>query len=423
VKTVLVAGVQSGCGKTSITLALLQYLRKAGKDVGAFKTGPDFLDPLWHQAMTHKPSYNLDSHMMGVEACRHTIYANQSEFVVIEGVMGLFDGREGVGGPGSGAHLAMELAIPVCLVVDAKGMSGSIVPLVKGFIQQANNQGFCITAIIANRVGSYRHADLLSGFLTQYGLPPLVAWLEKDAPVIAERHLGLTRPGETELPNFQTAFHVDEKQLLASFGQLEFFEPEQVEQKKLLSGLTIGIAEDDVCCFIYKANKDWLLEQGATLKTFSPLAGEDVPPADALWLPGGYPELYAQQLALSKTWKSLNAFIESGKPVLAECGGAMLLGEQLIDKQGEAWPMAGALPFTSRMQHKLASLGYRQSTDGVKGHEFHHSIRESTEDFDVAFDTDRGDKGLRYKNLRASYIHWYFASSPNTVAQWFRQAA
>jgi len=185
-----------------------------------------------------------------------------------------------------------------------------------------------------------------------------------------------------------------------------------------LSGKTIAIARDGVCCFIYPANVDWLYEQGAKVIYFSLLAGDSVPDADALWLPGGYPELHAKALAESSSLASIKAFIDSGKPTLAECGGAMLLGDALIDQAGNTWPMAKVLPFVSRMQDKLTALGYRRDASGMRGHEFHFSTREPEVAETPAFALDRSDNGIRYKNLRASYVHWYFASAPAIAAQW-----
>ncbi len=422
-KLALLAGTQSGCGKTTIMLALLQYLKKHYQSVSSYKAGPDFLDPLWHLAVTKSPSYNLDTRMIGIELSRQIISSRgqQTEVGLIEGVMGLFDGREGVGESGSSLDLSKHLGCPVILVVDAKGMSGSIVPLVSGFYQFAANNGVCISGIIANRVGSPHHAALLKALLEDYDMPPLIAWMLKDAAPLAERHLGLVRPQEAVLPDFSESFFCDEavfSQALQTFQGSIFTQHAKTNHR--LTGKTIAVARDDACCFIYPANIDWLREQGANVVFFSLLNGDKVPDgSDALWLPGGYPELYAHELARSDSLVSLRNFIESGKPVLAECGGAMLLGRNLINQDGCSWPMAGVLPFDSRMQNKLASLGYRQDKNGVRGHEFHHSKREMFQQCSAAFEVDRGDPGIRYKNLRASYIHWYFASQPDYVSQWF----
>lgn len=449
-KAAVLAGVQSGCGKTTIMMALLQYLmsRSASESgpgggsehgskidaVTSFKTGPDFLDPLWHQAVTGRLSYNLDTRMMGEESCRQQLMLQaDAEFALIEGVMGMFDGHGGVGGPGSAADLARVLYLPVWLVVDARGMSGSIVALVSGFVVQAQKMGIKIGAIVANRLGSERHAKILTDLLAEHDLPPLIAWMDKHAPVMPERHLGLVRPNDIDgdinrVPDFSAHFHVNEALLetcwslpvddLLSVDAAQSDETRN-DETRLLEGRRIAVARDEACCFIYQANLDWLVAQGAQIQFFSPLAGDAIGQnIDAVWLPGGYPELYGQALSQSASWVSLAAFIAEGKPVLAECGGMMMLGETLLDIDQQSWPMAGVLPFSSRMQGRLASLGYRSSRDGVQGHEFHHSVRENSNDLPVAFDVARGDKGVRQLNLRASYIHWYFPSAPKVVAQW-----
>ena len=422
-RTALLAGTHSGCGKTTVMLTLLQYLRKNKQAVQAFKAGPDFLDPLWHQAITGTPSYNLDTRMMGADACRAQLFKqeNSPDIALIEGVMGLFDGASGVGREGSSLDLARVLACPVVLVVDAGGMSGSIAALVSGFSQFAEQRGVSISGIIANRVGSEHHAGLLKAALLEYGLPPLIGWLARNDQPIKERHLGLMRPEEGDLPDFRPHFHTDENELLAAFSRISKPVPKPDQKGQRLKGKTIAIAKDQACCFIYPANLDWLREQGAKRVYFSPVAGEPVPEAaDALWLPGGYPELYGPQLVESASWPSLRAAVESGMPVLAECGGAMLLGRELVDKDGQRWPMAAIFPYASVMQPKLAALGYREEQGGAKGHEFHYSRREQSEGLAPGFNCLSGDQGVRYKNTRASYVHWYFASNTDQVAAWFR---
>jgi cobyrinic acid a,c-diamide synthase len=420
-KTAILAGTHSGCGKTTVMLALLQYLKSKSLEIATFKVGPDFLDPFWHQAITGKPSYNLDTQMMGADECCYQLYkhSQDAKVVLIEGVMGLFDGRAGVGGVGSSADLAKVLQIPVILIVDAKGMAGSIVPLVSGFCDYAKKSGFRISGIIGNRVGSEHHAQMLSDLLNNHNLPPLVAWLEKNAPELPERHLGLKRPEESEVPNFLPFFHVGEELLTIAFAEKAETKPIAVEQLQRLKGKTVAVANDAACCFIYPANIDWLKEQGATVQFFSPLKSEPIPEhADVVWLPGGYPELYAEALSQSKTWTSLHEFINTNKPVLAECGGAMILGKELIDIEGKTWRMAGVFSYRSVMQEKLASLGYREEANGMKGHEFHYSRRENAENLQACFNLEKGDKGVRFKNVHASYIHWYFASAPAEMVKW-----
>lgn len=420
-KIALLAGTQSGCGKTTIMLALLQYLKNQNYRITSFKAGPDFLDPLWHQRITGQISYNLDTQMIGLNQSRQLINKQhqQTDLALIEGVMGLFDGRSGVGLEGSSADLAKGLACPVILVVNAKGMSGTIVPLVSGFCDYAKKMGVILSGIIANQVGSQHHANLLKKFLVDYHMPPLLAWMEKDVPALPERHLGLITPDEVGAPDFQPCFHVDEKELSLAFSEWTENGETNLNQTKHLLGKKIAIAKDVSCCFIYQANIDCLVEQGAEVHYFSVLRGDAVPQnADAVWLPGGYPELYAQQLSISSSWTSLNQFIQEGHPVLAECGGSMLLGKQLVEQNGTAWSMAGILSYNSKMQKKLASLGYREDASGMKGHEFHYSSREYEEEFQTCFDCSRGDQGIRYKNLHLSYIHWYFSSFPKVLADW-----
>jgi len=416
----LLAGTQSGCGKTTLMLALLQYLQSHQHKLVSFKAGPDFLDPLWHQVVTGRQSYNIDTRMIGTELSSLLI-AEQSgyaDIALIEGVMGLFDGRSGVGGSGSSAELAQQLQLPVFLVIDAKGMSGSIVPLVQGFVQYAENMEVHIAGVIANRVGSMHHAGLLRDILYDFKQPPLIAWMEKNAPKLPERHLGLVQPSEIQLPDFLPFLHVEVECLTDLFSETLFTPPNKTRQG-LFNNKTIAIAKDAACCFIYPANLKFLQQQGAKLIFFSPIAGDSMAEkVDALWLPGGYPELFAEQLSESNSWQSIRLFIEAGKPVLAECGGAMLLGELLIDHDGNQWPMAKILPYHSIMQKKLASLGYREEASGMHGHEFHHSTRVTKQQLESCFRLGRGDKGIRYKNLRASYIHWYFASAPEVITEW-----
>ncbi len=420
-KTALLAGTHSGCGKTTLTLALLQYFQQNQHSIKSFKAGPDFLDPLWHQAITGKPSYNLDTRMMSAETCVAQLHksAAQAEFGLIEGVMGMFDGYAGVGGVGSSVDLARVLKCPVILVVDAGGMSGTIVALVTGFCELAKQNHVQIAGIIANRVGSEYHAELLRNALKSYQLPPLLAWMERSDKVLMERHLGLKMPDNSMIPDFTNCLHVDQEALLQAFAEIK---PQLglIADKPLLQGKTIAIANDNACCFIYPANLEWLSRHGANIVYFSPIAGDPVPEAaDAVWLPGGYPELYAQALSVSSSWVSLRAHAEAGKPLLAECGGAMLLGKTLVDMQGESWPMAAVFPYISVMQDKLAALGHREESSGVKGHEFHYSKREQDLGLETAFEVDKGDKGVRYKNVRASYVHWYFDTELNQVANWF----
>jgi len=414
--TLLIAGTHSGCGKTTVTLALLAHLRAQGLRVAPFKAGPDFLDPVQHAALCHQPSYHLDTHMMGETLCLETFgrYFGNADVAVIEGVMGLFDGASGVGGDGSSVHLAALLGAPVLLVVDAAGMAGSIVPLLTGFADEARRSGARIVGVVANRVGGEGHAMMLSAALQSYGLPPLVAWLDANAPTLPERHLGLI-PSSAH-PDFTNAWH---ETMDLPWGHVRIAEA-RPSSAFFLQGCRIAIARDDACCFLYPANLDWLRDEGAELVFFSPLAGDGVPRADALWLPGGYPELYAAKLARSRTLAMIRSFCESGRPVLAECGGMMLLGKSLTDVQGVAHPMAGVLPRCFTMCGKLAGLGYRCMRDGLRGHVFHYGASVGDDVLPGAFAIESGDLGVCVRSVRASWVHWYFPSAPKVAAGLFR---
>lgn len=419
----LLAGTHSGCGKTSVMLALLQTLQQQKIKTAAFKTGPDFIDASWHQAVTQSPCYQIDTEMVGLTDSIQQLHKQAAEHdcLLIEGVMGLFDGKTGVGLSGSSLDLARQLAIPVLLVVDAQGMSGSIVPLVQGFCAAAKNRNVNIIGIIANRVGSTYHAELLNSLLQEHQQPPLIAWLDKNAPSLPERHLGLVLPEPDHVPNFLPYFHLIEARWQA-LGQQQLPDHYPTTSQQRLAGKTIAVSRDAAFCFIYPANIDALRAEGANIVYFSPLANEPLPDCDAVWLVGGYPELYADTLSHSATWTSLRAFIEAEKPVLAECGGMMVLAQTLIDLNGVSWSVSGILPFSVQMQSKLVALGYRNH-ETLRGHEFHFSERLHDETLKPCFKIARGDQGIRYKNTRASYIHWYFPSDMTTIVQWLSEAS
>ncbi len=421
----IIAGVQSRCGKTTLTLALMAALKRAGVQPSPFKAGPDYLDPAWHQAVCGRPSYNLDTFMVGPEMCRTLFHEKRGQTPgVVEGVMGLYDGKSGVGGPGSTADLARTLELPVLLVVDARGMAGSLVPLIQGFTTAAD--GFSIAGVVANRVGSAHHAQLLSDLLAERSLPPLLAWMPRQPDaVLEERHLGLVLPEEVPDPpwgRLARALHLDLDRLMAAISPPSppLAPPTVVRSRPQgrLRGKRLAVARDRAFRFLYPANLEWLRAEGAEARFFSPLAGDPLPAScEAIWLPGGYPELFAETLSNSDSWADIRAFADRNGPILAECGGMMALGRTLTDLEGRTWPMAGVLPIDTRMTGKLAGLGYRLERSGVRGHEFHHSKRDAG-DLPAAFQPDRGDGGVRHRRVLASYIHWYFPSQPETCARW-----
>ncbi|MEO5328792.1 MAG: cobyrinate a,c-diamide synthase [Magnetococcus sp. THC-1_WYH] len=418
----IIAATQSRSGKTTMTMALMARLVRDHHPIAPFKAGPDYLDPAWHREIAKRPSYNLDTFMVGPQACRSLFHEKRGDALgIVEGVMGLYDGKTGVGGVGSTADLARVLDLPVLLVVNVRGMAGSLIPLVKGFVDAAD--GFVIAGILANQAGSKHHAQRLADWLLDHNLPPLMGWMGREEGLaLQERHLGLTLPGETIPPDFHRladALTLDWQLFSQRFSPTPsqgHVEPNKVEP--LLCGRTVAVAHDAAFNFIYPANVECLQQMGAKVIFFSPLAGDPLPiSSHAVWLSGGYPELFAEQLATSPTLTDIREFGLRGGVILAECGGMMALGNQLVDHHGISWPMAGLLPIRTTMTPRLAGLGYREEVSGVRGHEFHHSVREPCS-LPPAFAMERGDPGLRLGNVRASYVHWYFPSAPQVIADW-----
>ncbi|RMG91533.1 MAG: cobyrinate a,c-diamide synthase [Zetaproteobacteria bacterium] len=418
----MVAGTHSGCGKTTVTLALMCWFRQRGLTIAPFKAGPDFLDPMHLAHVADRPCYNLDTWMVGRQESRILLHrqSGDADVAVVEGVMGLFDGQQGVGGPGSSADLACLLRLPVWLVIDAGGMAGTVAPLVAGLVEECVRQSVRVAGIIANRAGGEGHARMLAGFLRERHLPPLIGWLGHAKDCLAERYLGLVPPDKERGPKYPT-FQPLVDPLLLSDALPTIANQAQGGGRRRLKGLHIAIAQDEAFRFLYPANLDWLREQGAALSFFSPIAGESIPQADALWLPGGYPELYAESLSRSRTLRSISAFCDSGRPVLAECGGMMVLGRCIVDVEGRQYPMAGVSTHRYCMRPRLVDLGYRQTWDGLRGHAFHYAQREGEGRDAPAYElVQDGDQGWRYKGVRASWNHWYFPSAPETAAGLFQ---
>jgi len=420
----IVAGTASGAGKTTATLALIERFVQQGWQVVPFKAGPDFLDPMHLAAMAGVPCENLDTQMMGTDRVRalFAARASRAQLAIVEGVMGSFDGAGGVGGAGSTVALAAALQLPMLLVVPAQGVAGTIVPWVDGFNRWAQRCGARIVGVIV-RAGSRNHARMLADLLAEHRLPAVVAWIDDQAPALPSRHLGLVPPRQRP-QGFAAHLHP-----LPAFEHLV---AEPMEEGKAaptiadalgargrLAGFRIAVARDAAFSFVYPANLDWLRAEGAKLQFFSPLAGESPPvEADALWLPGGYPELFAERLARSPALSAIAAFVNSGRPTLAECGGMLVLGKA-IEYDGRTYPMAGVLPVRFAIRPHLVALGYRAEVGGARGHEFHYAERIGGETLPPAFQLDGpGDRGIRHRRLRASFVHWWFPSAPAQIASW-----
>jgi len=422
-RVLLVSAIASGQGKTTVTAALARKLAREGKRVRVFKTGPDFLDPMLLQRACGAPVQSLDLWMVGLERSRRLLAeaAAQSDAILIEGVMGLYDGTP------SSADLAREFGVPVLAVLDASAMAQTAGAVVRGLRDYGPVQ---LAGVIANRIGSERHAQMIAEAMRDV---PLLGTLPRQERSLPERHLGLVQPDEVEALDGmldaladQLNFNADAWEGLppASLGD----PVREAVPSALLQGKTIAIARDAAFAFLYPANLDCLRALGASIVHFSPLADEAIPKqADAVYLPGGYPELHAAALADALRWKqSMRQAHAAGLPVYAECGGMMALADSLTGIGGDTHQMAGLLPGRVIMQKRLAALGAQawQREDGeLRGHAFHYSRMET--ELEPAARTVKhptgqaGEAIYRRGSLTASYFHAYFPSCPQAAASLF----
>ncbi|MBM3386667.1 MAG: cobyrinate a,c-diamide synthase [Betaproteobacteria bacterium] len=435
----LIAAPASGQGKTTVTAALARLLTRQGRRVQVFKCGPDFLDPHWHQLASGQPVHNLDLWLNGEADIRTRLHqaAQNSDLILIEGVMGLFDGEP------SAADLAVKLGIPVLAVIDAGSMAGTFGALVHGLRHYRADLPWA--GVLANRVASAGHEQILQASVRDddLGAEPggidagWLGGLHRDAGFsLPERHLGLTLA--CELPDAMARLDALADAMAATpLGRLDAagwqrwvvpFAP-QAERPVApsLQGRTVAVARDAAFCFTYPANLDTLRTLGAELVFFSPVADEALPDCDAVWLPGGYPELHASALAAStRCSTALAAHIDAGKPVWAECGGMMPLFDGLTLADGSRAPMWGLLPGEVAMQPRLAALGPQRwdtAQGELRGHTFHYSLTTSPLRPE-AQTTPVGRFGkpeavYRLGPVRASYFHAWFASNPEAAAQLF----
>lgn len=420
----LISAPASGQGKTTVTAALAFYHRQQQRNVRVFKTGPDFIDPQILSFASGQPVYQLDLWMMGEAHCRELLYraASEADVILIEGVMGLYDGDS------SSADLAQTLDVPVAAVIDAQAMAQTFGAVAYGLANYRPQLPFA--GVIANKVGSLGHVKLLEEALPK-SMPLLAVMARDEAIGLPSRHLGLLQADEIGDLDLRLARAAE---LLNSFTPCRLPEPvafEPVEIKplpQLLAGKRIAIARDAAFSFIYQANLDCLQAMGAELVFFSPLIDSDLPDADSIYLPGGYPELHLQTLANNQSMKQAvkNHHHQAGKPIYAECGGFLYLLDSLADKDGHQAPMVGLLSGSAQMQHKLVNLGMHslQLEQGeIRGHSFHHSqLTTGMEALTVSIPQrsyGHGESFYRQGSLSASYLHLYFPFNPELAAGFF----
>ena len=421
-----IAAPASGQGKTTITAALARLHTRLGRRVRVFKCGPDFLDPQIHAVASGAPVHNVDLGMCGEAdiAWRLHAAARESDLILVEGVMGLYDGQP------SGADIARRFGIPVMAVIDARAMAQTFGAVAYGLAHY--QPGLPFAGVLANHVGSARHADMLRA-----ALPAGMRWfgaVMRDADAaLSERHLGLMQAEEIADLGARLDRLADHLQVTGAAElppAVDFPAASAPAIPPLLAGRRIAIARDAAYGFIYPANVDTLRALGAELAFFSPLAGETLPTAcDAVWLPGGYPELHGGTLAANAAfWADLRAHVAAGRPVLAECGGLMSLLDTIVDKAGVAHAFGGLLPGRAVMQQRLAALGMQavDLTQGrMSGHTFHYSKTETPlVPWRHAHGTDgsAGEAVYRSGSITASYVHFWFPSNPAAVAALFGAA-
>jgi cobyrinic acid a,c-diamide synthase len=446
VKAFLIAGTASGVGKTTVSLALCAAFRGRGLRVQAYKCGPDFLDTGHLSAISGRAARNLDTWMLDEQSNRDIFArgAAEADIVIVEGMMGLFDGVSGGGEKGSAAEIAKLLSLPVILVLDASKSARSLAAVVHGFENFDPQLRFA--GLVLNRVAGESHFRLLRDAIRSTSRTPLLGWLPRDEGVaIPERHLGLRTADEESSRGEKTQSfaaiaekHLDLDQLLNGEDAAPAL-PHAVVQSP--ARISLGIARDPAFCFYYQDNLDLLEAAGAKIVAFSPLTDTELPPGlDALYLGGGYPELYAEQLSSnSRFLTSLRSFAQSGRPIYAECGGMMYLAEELCTREGHAFSMASVLPLRIEMTGRLVRFGYvevefaqdcflAEKGTIARTHSFHYSRAIPTGEVAAPFRANYSLSGLNDSegcllgNVLGSYFHLHFAGN-RSIAAAFVQAA
>lgn len=424
----LLAAPASGQGKTTITAALARYFRNQGKVVRVFKTGPDYLDPQILAQASGEPVEQLDLWMAGENYCQQKLYeaARDADLILVEGVMGMFDGDP------SSADLAARFNLPLAIVMNVKGMAQTAAAIATGLANFRDDVQCC--GLIANNCSTARHAELIRDPLPE--TVPLLACLRTDDQItLPERHLGLVQADEVkdeleqrfELGAQWIADGAEPGGLTELPAAVPFYPAPLPEVEPLLQGRTIAIARDRAFSFIYDANLRLLRELGAQLRFFSPLNDSELPDADAVWLPGGYPELHAAALAQNQPMQNaLRAFHHQGKPMLAECGGLLYSLESLTDLAEDQHPMLGLLGGEGAMRGKRGCQGMQTAMlpEGeIQGHAHHRSRSHGTPEPIGHGRRQRhsapGEAIYREGGLTASYLHLFFPSNPMAVAQLF----
>ena len=449
---IVVAGAESGVGKTLVTAGLIGALRRRGRVVQPFKCGPDYIDPGWHGFAAGRPCRNLDPWMTGEAAMRES-FARGCEgvdFAVVEGVMGLFDGSQFSGNAGSTACIAAAIDAPVLLVIDISGSARSAAAVGLGFARF--DPTLPLAGVVLNFAGSERHALGCAAAITETTGLPVLGWLPRHASLTTpRRHLGLELAadcGAREATLACAADAIGERFDLGALMRIAASAPALRPAPRVFApvpaakGPTLALAQDAAFSFYYQDDLDILAAAGAKIAPFSPIAGDRLPEGAAgVLLGGGYPELFGKELAANEgLWRDLRELHARGAPILAECGGFMALAESLTDGDGVRRRMAGLAPGEVRMTPRVAALGYRQVTaladtplvragETLRGHEFHYSVWDLQGAPPAPSWSMRGARdgeaavpaGHAEGNLLASYLHVPLAQRPEIAARFVGQ--
>ena len=448
---VMIAAPKSGSGKTTITCAILQTLKDMGKQVVSYKCGPDYIDPMFHQRVIGIPSKNLDTFFTGENDTRKLLLKNRTgeEIAVIEGVMGLYDGLGGVREEGSSYHLAKVTKTPIILVVDAKGMGRSVIPLIAGFL--AYDTEHLIRGVILNRMSKSYYEIIKPLIEAELQIRVLGYLAERQQLQIQSRHLGLHLPGEIKEIQRQLEVAAEELQksvsietiiqIAASAETIEIEKitetTEKITSTELITKPLIAVARDEAFCFYYEDNLLLLKEYGADIAYFSPLHDKELPEGSSgLLLGGGYPELYAKELEENTAMrKEIKAAVESGMPVVAECGGFLYLHTAIRDRDGHPYQMAGVLPAACQDTKKLVRFGYIELEEKesnflevgtrIKGHEFHYFDSEKNGEDCIAIKPVTGRTYpcvIEKENVWMGFPHLYYPSNPSFADHFVKKA-
>ncbi|HWR08935.1 cobyrinate a,c-diamide synthase [Sporomusa sp.] len=446
---VVIAGVSSGAGKTTIVTGILSALAERGLKVQSYKVGPDYIDPGFHRLASGKSAHNLDTWLVPPD-CLSEIFAGTAagnDLAVIEGVMGLYDG--GRSGVSSTAAIAKMLNAPVVLVIDAKSMGESAAAIALGF--KMYDPEVNLAGVIINRLGSESHRLMVCEALGKLGIPVIGAVFRNNELSMPERHLGLTPVTEHEAAatvakmGHQVTQQVALDELIKLAGAAgPLSVPSLRAINKPAIKARIGVAQDEVFTFYYPSSLEILTEFGAKIIPFSPLKDSHLPAVDGIVLGGGFPEMFVRELSANTLMRqAILQAVKQGMPVYAECGGLMYLARQIVDFDGQAYDMAGVIPAVCHMQSKLETVGYVEATalndnvlcDGgatLRGHEFHFSRMIPDVDpgeFPWAFEFKKMRTGAIYNggyassSVVASYLHMHFAGNKQAAARFVEQCA